>query len=609
MTVPSPADMSLPRLLRGLWGHLERRRQWQTLAVTALMVSSAFAEVVTLGAVVPFVTVLIEPERVMSIGLVTQAAEWVGIRSADQLVTPLATVFVCAALAAVAIRLMVLWATMRLAMATGAELAVKAFEISLYQPYQDQVRRHSSEVTSGVIQKVGAVVSGMISPLQTATGSIITLLSVTAALVAIDSEVALVTVAVLAFGYLVTTKLFKGRLLQNGRTIATGQTQVMKILQESHGGIREVLIDGTQRVFVDQFRNSDSRLRRAQASNSIIQQSPRILMEGLAIVLLVALVLVLDRREGSVAANLPVLAAFALGGQRILPLSQQCYATVATVLANKLVLSEALGFLDDSFDEVERFQISEPAEFESALECVELAFRYEGSDPFVLNGTHLRIEKGTTVGLVGETGSGKSTLLDLLMGLLRPTAGSVEVDGSPLEGNNVGAWRRAIAHVPQDIYLTDASIAQNIAFGVPDEQIDMNLIRESARLARVDEFVQGGTLNYETQVGERGVRLSGGQKQRIGIARALYKGVSVIILDEATSALDSVTERSVLKGIAASGEGITVVMVTHRLSTLRGCDRIFEIRDGQIVAEGRFEELLEQSVSFREMAQALPEAN
>lgn len=609
MTVTSPAEMSLPHLLRGLWGHLERRRQWQTLAITVLMVSSAFAEVVTLGTVVPFITVLIEPERVMIIRPVAQVAEWLGIRSADQLVAPMAAVFVSAALAAVAIRLLVVWATTRLAMVTGAELAVKAFEISLYQPYQVHVRRHSSDVTSGVIQKVEAVVSGMISPLQTAVGSIITLLSVTLALVAIDSEVAMVTVVVFASGYLVTTKVFKGRLLQNGRTIARGQTKVIRILQESLGGIREVLIDGTQRVFVGQFRESDGRLRRAQASNSIIQQSPRILMEGLAIVLIVSLVLVLDRREGSIAANLPVLGAFALGGQRLLPLSHQCYASVTTILANKSVLSEALGFLDDSSEENERFQISDPVEIESALECLDLTFRYEGGEPFVLQGVNLRIEKGTTVGLVGETGSGKSTLLDLLMGLLRPTSGSVIVDGSPLEGDNVGAWRRGIAHVPQHIYLSDASIAQNIAFGVPDEQIDMNLIRESARLARVDGFVGGEAMNYETQVGERGVRLSGGQRQRIGIARALYKGVSVLILDEATSALDSVTERSVLEGMSASGEGITVVMVAHRLSTLRGCDRIFEIGDGRIVAEGRFEELLEQSASFRKMAQALPEAN
>jgi ATP-binding cassette subfamily B protein len=282
---------------------------------------------------------------------------------------------------------------------------------------------------------------------------------------------------------------------------------------------------------------------------------------------------------------------------------------VATVLGNKPVLSEALSLLDDSFDEVERFHTDRPADFESVLECVDLVFRYEESEPLVLDGVHLRIEKGTTVGLVGETGSGKSTLLDLLMGLLRPTTGSVMLDSSPLEGNAVGAWRRAIAHVPQDIYLADASIAQNIAFGVPDRQIDMNQVRESARLAHVDEFVEEEALQYETRVGERGIRLSGGQKQRIGIARALYKGVSVLILDEATSALDSVTERSVMEGIASSGEEITVIMVAHRLTTLLDCDRIFEMRDGKIIAEGRFEDLMKHSVSFRELARSLPEAN
>jgi len=607
MNTGQSSETSFPRLLRGLWGHLNRRRQWQTLVVTILMVCSAFAEVITLGAVLPFIAVLVEPERAMAFGPVARVAEWVGITSADQLVFPLAGAFLATALLAAALRFLVVWATTRLAMATGAELASKAFERTLYQPYEVHVHRHSSEVTSGVIQKVESVVSGMLSPLQTAVGSVLTLASVAVALVLIDIQIAMTAVLLVGGGYFLITRVVRGRLLRNGRQIAVGQVQVLKILQESIGGIRQVLIDGTQRVFLEEFKGSDGRLRRSQASNTIIQQSPRLFMEGVSMTLIVVLIMVFHGQEGGLVSNLPELTAFALAGQRMLPISQQCYTTVSTMLAYQPAFSEALIILDQPVSRAERSERSDPLLFTSALECTGLSFRYSEDEPWVLDGIDLQIQKGSTVGLVGETGSGKSTLLDLMMGLLRPAAGALTVDGVQLDSEVIGSWRRSIAHVPQDVFLVDSSIAENIAFGVPKDQIDHERVRESARLAQIDDFIMAEPNGYRTLVGERGVRLSGGQRQRIGIARALHKGVSVLILDEATSALDSVTEGSVLRQIDDSGEGLTVVMVAHRLSTLRNCDQIFELRDGKIVASGRFEDLLESSGSFREMARSSTE--
>jgi|MDSW01.1.fsa_nt_gb ABC-type multidrug transport system fused ATPase/permease subunit len=600
-------EVSFRRLVRGLWVHLRRRRRWQMVAVTALMVASAFAEVMTLGTVVPFIAVLVEPERAMAFGPVARVAGWFGITSASQLVAPLAGAFVVAAVSAVALRLTVLWATTRLAMAAGAELASKAFERTLYQPYEVHVQRHSSEVTSAVVQKVEVVVYGLFFPLQNAVGSVFTLVSVAAALVAIDRQIAISSVVIVGGAYLVITRSLKGRLSRNGRQIAVAQVGVLKVLNESMGGIRELLLNGTQRVFVEQFTTSDGRRRRAQASNTVIQQAPRLLMEGIAMVLIVVLVLVLDGRQGGVVANLPELTAFAVAGQRMLPISQQCYTTVATLLASRPVLSEALAILDQTESPVERHERGEPVPFTSALTCSGLSFRYSEEKPLVLDGIDLDVPIGSTVGLVGGTGSGKSTLLDLMMGLLQPSSGTLTVDGVPLGDETIGDWRQSVAHVSQDVFLMDASIAENIAFGVPTNLIDHQRVRASAQRAQIDDFVMAEPEGYLALVGERGVRLSGGQQQRIGIARALYKGASVLIFDEATSALDSVTEGLVLKGIADSGEGVTVVMVTHRLSTLRSCDRIFELQDGRIVASGRFEDLIESSGSFREMARTWEE--
>lgn len=591
-------------LSKGLWGHLNRRRQWQTLAVTILMVVSAFAEVLTLGAVVPFIAVLVEPERVLAFGPVSQVADWFGIASADDLVLPLAGAFLAAAIVGATLRFVVLWTTNRLAMATGGELAAKAFEQTLYQPYEVHVRRHSSEVTSGVIQKVEIVVQGMLIPIQMAAGSVLTLVSVTVALLLIDVQVAGAAVALIGGGYLLISRGVSGRLLRNGRQVAVTQVQVLKVIQESIGGIRDILINGIQALFVDEFKNSDGQRRRSQASTAVLQQSPRLLMELLVMILLVALVLIVNGREGGIVSNLPELGAFAVAGQRMLPISQQFYTTVSTMKTFQPLLSEALDILDEPVSEVERFARGDAFLFASSLECTELSFRYSEDEPWVLNGVNLKIPKGSRVGLVGETGSGKSTLLDLMMGLLQPTSGTLTIDGVPLDGEVVRSWRSSIAHVSQEIFLLDSSIAENIAFGIPKKLIDLDLVSESARIAELTDFIAAQPNGYQTTVGERGVRISGGQRQRIGIARALYKGASVLIMDEATSALDSVTERAVLRQITESGIGTTVVMVAHRLSTLRNCNQILELQDGQIVAAGGFEELMESSDSFRQMARS-----
>ena len=470
-------EVSFPRLLSGLWGHLNRRRQWQTVAVTLLMVGSAFAEVVSLGTVLPFIAVLVEPERAMSFGPIASIADWVGITSADDLLLPLAGVFVVVALAAASLRLLVLWATNRWAVATGAELASKAFERTLYQPYEVHVRRHSSEVTSGVIQKVESVVYGLLIPLQTFVGAALTLLSVTVALLMIDSQIAIVGLLVVCGSYSVTTLVVRGRLLRNGRQIATGQVRVLKIIQDSIGGIREVLVNRHQEVFLEEFRDSDGRLRRAQASNTVIQMSPRLMMEGIAMVLIVLLVLIVETRDGGLIGHLPEIAAFVVAGQRMFPASQQCYGAAGIITAFRPSLSEALTILDQPISQVEKFEVRDPFPFTSVLGCSGLSFRYADNEPWVLNDIDLQISKGSTVGLAGETGSGKSTLLDLMMGLLHPSIGSFTVDGVPLEGAVIGAWRQSIAHVPQDVFLVDSSIAENIAFGVPKDLIDFERVR------------------------------------------------------------------------------------------------------------------------------------
>jgi ATP-binding cassette subfamily B protein len=326
-------------------------------------------------------------------------------------------------------------------------------------------------------------------------------------------------------------------------------------------------------------------------------------MEVLGMVLVAALAYAFSRQPGGVTLALPVLGALALGAQRMLPALQQTYNAWASMVGSNASLADTIELLEQPFPEALR-SASVPLPLQSAIRFSSVRFRYTSSDPWVLDDFELTIRKGARVGLVGGTGSGKSTAMDLLMGLLVPTEGEVLVDGEPIRGARIRAWQKSIAHVPQNIYLADASVAENIAFGVRREDIDMQRVRRAAEQAQISDFLESMPEGYNASVGERGVRLSGGQRQRIGIARALYKQANVLVLDEATSALDNATERSVMDAIEALDRELTILLVAHRLTTVRRCDTIVELNLGRVVAQGPYDELLECSQSFRRMAQA-----
>jgi len=512
--------------------------------------------------------------------------------------------FVAGALLASAIRLAVVSVSTRLTVAVGADFSAEAYERTLYQPYSTHLSRNTSDIMSGVLHKVEAIVAGMFSPLQIALGSVVTMLALTCGLIIIDPVVALVAIVGIGGGYITVTWVFRARLNRNSHRIAREQTLVVKAIQEGIGGFRDVLIDGTQAVFLDQFRNSDKPMRNAQGSNTIIQQAPRIIMEGIAMVLVAVVAVFLSGNPGGIAGGLPILGALALGGQRLFPLYQQCYTAVTTVMGYRSVLTVAFEILDQPMPETIGLPVPEPLELRQEIKCKNLRFRYTEHGPWVINGVDLTIAKGTCVGVVGTTGCGKSTLLDVLMGLLEPVEGTVLVDGQMLEGNRLRAWQRSIAHVPQHIFLADASLTENIAFGVAAKNVNMERVHEVAGRAMITEFIDSEPTGYSTVVGERGIRLSGGQRQRIGIARALYKQANILIFDEATSALDNQTEQAVMHSLADLGREVTIVIVAHRLSTLQDCDEIVEMNRGQVVGVGTFEDLLSTSATFREMVLA-----
>ncbi len=583
---------NITTLLLRLWLHISPRRRGQFALLLVLMVSASFAEILSIGAVLPFLAVLTAPERIFQLPAAQPLIQAAGITSASQLLLPLTITFGVAALLSGAMRLLLLWASTRLSFATGADLSISIYRRTLYQPYAVHVARNSSEVINGISTKANGVIYSIIVPLLTLISSTIMLIAILIALLAVDPIIALAAFGGFGLIYAFIIKLTQNQQLLNSQCIARESTQVIKSLQEGLGGIRDVLIDGSQGAYCQIYRNADHPLRKAQGNSSFISSSPRFGIEALGMMLIALLAYVLARQPDGIAKAIPVLGALALGAQRLLPVLQGAYSSWSGIQGGQVSLLDTLDLLDQPLPDYVDQPPAKPLPFQQQIALNNLSFRYSKQTPLVLNNLNLRIPKGSRTGFIGVTGSGKSTLLDLIMGLLQPTEGTIQIDAQPLTPANNRAWQAHIAHVPQAIFLADSTIEENIAFGVPKSKIDHTLVKQAAEQAQIADIIESWPKKYKTYVGERGIRLSGGQRQRIGIARALYKQANVIIFDEATSALDNDTEQAVMQAIESLGAELTILIIAHRLTTLKNCTQIVELADGGIKRTGTYAEIV-----------------
>ena len=558
------------------------------------MILASFAEILSIGSVLPFLGVLTAPRHVFEYPAAQPFIQALGLTAPEQLLLPLTIAFGLAALMAGAMRLLLLWASTRLSFATGADLSINIYRRTLYQPYAVHVARNSSEVINGITGKANGVINIIMSAL-TLISTCIMLSAILIALLSIDPVIALAAFGGFGLIYTFIIRLTRNRLLINSQRIARESTQVIKSLQEGLGGIRDVLIDGSQAAYCQNYHNADKPLRRAQGNNSFIGASPRYAVEAFGMLLIAALAYSLAQQSDGIGKAIPVLGALALGAQRLLPVLQQGYAAWSVIQGGQASLQDALELLDQPLPGYTDQPAAKRLAFQQHINLKQLAFRYSPQTSWVLKNLNLSIAKGNRIGFIGTTGSGKSTLLDIVMGLLHPTEGALEIDGQPITASNGRAWQAHIAHVPQAIFLADSSIEENIAFGVTIDQIDHDRVRQAAHQAQIASIIETWPKQYQTFVGERGIRLSGGQRQRIAIARALYKQADVIIFDEATSALDNETEEAVMQAIEGLSKDLTVLIIAHRLTTLKNCTQIVELGDGGIKRAGTYQEIVRQT--------------
>ncbi|MEP0548674.1 MAG: ABC transporter ATP-binding protein [Rhodothermales bacterium] len=591
----------MPSLFRQLSSLFNRRERGQLAILAVALVVRAGVEMVGVGSIAPFMSVVADPSVVQSNDWLRAAYEAFGFTSTTAFLAALGVAVVVVLAVSNAFSALALWGMLRFSWGTHHRLSNRLLRGYLAQPYSFFVERNSAAFSKTILTEVQQVITGVLTPVLNITARSLVVLALVGLLIVLDPMLALVIVLVLGGAYGGLYTLVKAKQRQLGRERVVANQERFKVTAEAFGGIKDVKVLGREGAFTSRFAPASWTFSKAVASNATLTQLPRYLFETVAFGGIVMIVLYYLQAGQGLAQILPTISLYAFAGYRLLPELQQLFSGVASIRFNRAAL-------DDLTNDLDRFvPLSMAADagelpFEEAIRFEDVTFRYPEADRPALRSVSLSVPRNQTIGLVGVSGSGKTTLVDLLLGLYTPEVGRIFVDDTPLMVSNLGAWRQQIGYVPQQIFLCDDSIAQNIAFGVPEGQMELERVERAARIAHLHEFITSLPEGYGTVVGERGVRLSGGQRQRIGIARALYHDPEVLVMDEATSALDGATENAVMEAMRELGGRKTIVLIAHRLSTVADCDRIYLLDQGQVRDQGTYEDLALSSSAFRSMA-------
>ena len=589
-----------------LWKLLTREQRKKLLSLQVLVVLMAFAEVAGVAAIGPFMAVVGDIGRLEGDGTLAQLYQASGMETPRQFIFWLGVAVITALAGAAAISIYVTWRLALNAQQVGAELSTRLFQHYMQQPWLFHASGSSSQLINKVSQEASRITGSVIQPLMRMNAKGTLALVMTTAIFVFNPLVAVAGVIIFGAAYWVLFHTVRKRLVRNGKTISTTGRVRFKLMNEGFGGIKDTLLLGRQADFNRRFEVTNRKLARAKGVTSALSQVPRYGMELLAFGAVILLVLyLLAAHEGNLGNILPILSMYALAGFKLLPAFQQIYSSLATIKGNIAsfdILEEDLVASQQVTEAQPAYKAGKLAP-RQAITLDNIHFSYPGTEEKALSGLTLEIPVNHVIGLVGATGSGKSTAIDILLGLITPQSGVLRVDGEALSGQALRAWQNNMGFVPQSIFLSDASIRENIAFGLPPGEIDDERVKRASKMALLDEFLDRLQNGLETGVGERGIQLSGGQRQRIGIARALYDDADVLVLDEATSSLDGITEKLVMDAIHNFAGKKTIIMIAHRLATVKQCDSIYLLAGGKVVDQGSHDELAARNDMFRRMAE------
>jgi len=591
-------------MVRKLFDLFTPRERRKLILVFGAVVLHALVEVVGIASIVPFLTLVANPSAVQDNAILHWFFATLGFASVNWFLLFLGFVVLGVLVLSNAIAALATWAMLRFSWMQNHSLSRRLLASYLHRPYVFFLNQNTAALGRNILMETQQVVNGLVIPgMRTLTKGLV-ILFILAFLLAINPMLALVMMATLGSSYGVIYAFVHRKLARIGRERIEANTERFKVASEAFGAIKLLKLLGKDKLFIERYSTQSFRYSDRMASAALISSIPRYAMETIAFGGILVVVLYLLGMRRNLEQVLPLVGLYAFAGYRLMPALQVLFSGAAQVKFNAAaldVLHEALE--GDVIHATSADRDAVPLPFHETLELRNVTFRYPGAGLPVLEGLNLTINAGSSVGFAGRTGSGKTTTVDLILGLLRLAGGGIYVDGTEITDENLGRWQRNLGYVPQEIYLTDDTVARNIALGIPDEQIDMRAVERAARIANVHDFILTSLPDgYQTAVGERGVRLSGGERQRIGIARALYHDPAVLVLDEATSALDGATEEGVFKAIANVAKVKTLIIIAHRLTTVKDCDVVYVVDDGRIVAQGKYDELLSSNAQFRNMA-------
>lgn len=594
------------KVIKQLFSLLTEKQLKQFYILQVLVIIMAFTELLGIASIAPFMALVGDMSILETNSVFAQLYQLSGLNNpTDFLFYAGVTVLIMLTFSTI-VSMFTIWKLSIFGARIGTEIADRLYTYYMQQNWQFHASGSSAQLTKQVSTEAMRISNSIVQPLMQMNAKVVLALFISISIVIYDPIVAILGLSIFSLAYFILYRLVRKKLVSNGQKLSQVATDRFRLMNEGFGGIKDVLLLNRSHDFVERFQASGKVFARAQGTNIAISQVPRYFIELIAFGAMISLVLVLIKlHSGNLGEVLPILAVYALAAFKLLPALQQIYSSISQIKGNVAAFEAVKGDLEQSSESQKTADhtsktVSMVLEKDITLNNIE--FSYPGKVRPAVNGVNMTIPVNSVIGLVGSSGSGKSTLIDLLLGLLTPQEGSLYVDDVIITPENKRAWQDLLGFVPQSIFLSEGSIAENIAFGLPVNDIDMNQVMNAVALAHLTELVEDLPDGVNTKVGERGVQLSGGQRQRIGIARALYHEAEVLVFDEATSALDGITEKIVMDAIHEFSGQKTIVMIAHRLKTVEKCDLIYFMEHGKIIDYGTYQELVVRNVKFKEMA-------
>lgn len=585
-------------MIKAIWSLVDAplRRRFGLLVI-GITVSSVW-NVGGIASIMPFMRALSDPASLSDIPVAKILMDWLSISSSERFLIIGGVIVLFLFVTGNILLALVEWATVSYTRRVSYYLSTQLFTVYVSQPYAFFLNRNSSELIKNLFGETGTVAGSIVQPVMRLLAEGILSLLVVVFLIIVNPIVALVVAAVIGGGYGLFYVVLRSVLSRASNRKVRYNKERFSVASDTLGAIKEVKLRSLERPYVKRLSTSAHRLERAKAIVQTISRIPRYFLEILAFGGLLTVALIIYAGAFQTTQILPLMSVYALAGYRLMPAMQKVFAALTSIRGSKASIELLRDELSLGKDSEVPTELPERLPFQTGFSLENISFSYADTDmPSVRNIT-LEVASNQTIGIAGPTGCGKTTLVDVILGLLQPETGRILCDGAEISGANLRNWQANFGYVPQSIYLSDTTIARNIAFGIPQNDIDMERVRFAAQLANLDEFVESLRDGYETEIGERGVKMSGGQRQRVGIARALYQDPPILVFDEATSALDNATERVVMEAIGRLTHQKTIIMIAHRLSTLRVADMILLMDRGTAVDRGTYDELKERHPGF-----------